>query len=92
MTLLHHAVYDDNMDTVKLMKENLPFFDEVVNDNDNEEGWTPLLFSVKNANLQIAKLLVESGASTNLSKSSGDTILHYAASNNDLHMLDYVVK
>ena len=53
LTLLHHAVYDDNMETVKLMKENLPYFEEVVNENDNEEGWTPLLFSVKNANLQM---------------------------------------
>ena len=80
------------MDTVKLMKQNLPYFEEVVNENDNEEGWTPLLFSVKNANLQMTQFLVESGAQTNVAKGSGDTILHYAASNNDLRMLDYVVK
>ena len=92
LTLLHHAVYDDSMDTVELMKKNLPYFNEIVDSNDNEEGWTPLLFSVKNANHQMTKLLVESGASTNLSTNSGDTVFHYAAANNDLHMLDYIVK
>jgi len=40
----------------------------------------------------MVKALVESGASLLKPKKDGITILHIAASQNDIHMLDYALK
>ena len=60
------------MPALEMMKEELPYFDRIVDsDGGNKEGWTPLLFSAQSRNLQIAKFLIDNGASTLTSKEHG---------------------
>ena len=35
-TLLHHAVFDDNYEAVKAIKEELPFFKDIMDNNEVE--------------------------------------------------------
>lgn len=42
--------------------------------------------------MTVVKLLVENGAEILKPKADGMTVLHVAASQNDIHMLDYAVK
>ena len=92
MTLLHHAAFEENVEVVQLLRNQLSFFEEVVDENGNEEGWTPLTFSAQVANLEIAQILIESGAQPHQGKTNGTTALHYAAGNNDLLMIDYLLQ
>lgn len=94
VNILHAAATADNFDAMNSLSA-LPFFSEVVNDGDNEVGWTPLLCACVNSHkqdLRMIKLLVESGASLLKSKKDGLTSVHFAASNNDIHFLDYIME
>jgi ankyrin repeat protein len=42
--------------------------------------------------MTVVKLLVENGAQLLKPKADGMTVLHVAASSNDIHMLDYSLK
>lgn len=42
--------------------------------------------------MTVVKLLVENGAEILKPKADGMTVLHVAASQNDIHMLDYAIK
>lgn len=42
--------------------------------------------------MTIVKMLVDSGASIMKAKGDGMTVLHVAASSNDIHLLDYAIK
>ena len=72
----------------------LPYFNEVVND-EGEAGWTPLLTACSKSNktdLRVIKLLVENGADVlKAKKTDGLAPIHFAASNNDVHFLDYIL-
>ena len=61
--LLHHAVVDENYEVVKAMRDDLPYFSEIVDFNEVDQEWTPLTLSYQVCNLPIAKLLIEAGAS-----------------------------
>ena len=43
MSFLHHAVKDENEQVVKMIKEELSFFKEIVDDDSNEDATTPLI-------------------------------------------------
>jgi hypothetical protein len=45
MTLLHRAAYDSNAEVIDLLINEINYIDQVVNENDNKAGWTPLLLS-----------------------------------------------
>ena len=94
INLLHHVATHDNFDALAALCA-LPYFQEVVNDDTNEAGWTPLLTaSAKSAksDLRLIKLLVENGASLHKAKrDDGLAPVHFAASNNDIHLLDYIL-
>jgi len=51
-----------------------------------------LLWAATRKDLSVVKLLVNNGASILKPKSDGMTIMHIAASQNDIHMLDYAIK
>ena len=94
INILHHIATEDNYDALVSLCA-LPYFKDVVNDDTNEEGWTPLLTACAKSNksdLKLIKLLVESGAGLSKPK-RGDGLLpiHFAASNNDVHLLDYIL-
>ena len=42
INILHHCAVHDNYDALAALSA-LPYFAEVINDDQNEEGWTPLL-------------------------------------------------
>lgn len=42
MSFLHHAVKDQNEQVIKMLKDELMYFDQIVDDNTNEDEITPL--------------------------------------------------
>jgi len=61
MTLLHHVSFDGNLEVLKLMR-NLPYFKEVVDSDNNEVGWTPVLWAAARGEVEILQELVDGGA------------------------------
>ena len=94
INILHHCAVQDNYDALVALCA-LPFFEQVVNDDSNESGWTPLLTACAQSNksdLRLIKLLVENGANLmKAKKDDGLVSIHFAASNNDVHLLDYIL-
>lgn len=91
MTLLHHVAFDGNLEALEMLK-SLPYYKEIVDTDNNDQGWTPLLWAASNCDLNMIKALIESGAQPLKPKRDGATILHIGACTNDLRMLDYVYK
>jgi ankyrin repeat protein len=91
MTLLHHVAFAGNLEAIHEIAK-LPYFGEVVDENANEEGWTPLLWAATKKHMAVARVLVEEGGANVLKpKADGMTPLHVAASQNDIHFLDFVL-
>ena len=65
INILHHCVMEDNFDAMNSLSA-LPYIRQVINDNSNEDGWTPLLSACARqeivTNMDMVKLLVEHGA------------------------------
>ena len=40
------------------MKSSLPYFSEIVDDNSNEDCWTPLMWATFKSNMEISKKLI----------------------------------
>ena len=94
ISLVHHCAISGNFEALKALS-TLPYFGEVINDNSNEAGWTPLLSACaaqeSRTDMRLVKLLVENGADVLKAKEDdGLAPIHFAASNNDLHLLDYI--
>ena len=68
INILHHCVMEDNYDAMASLT-TLPYFNQVINDNSNEDGWTPLLSACARqeivTNMDMVKLLVSHGADLN---------------------------
>ena len=70
---LHEAAKTDKIDKVrKLLKEGNP-----VNALDSRFGLTPLHFAVRNGRVEVARLLIESGASLTQPSAQGITPLDW---------------
>lgn len=91
MTLLHHAAFDGNTEVLKMMR-NLPYYKEVVDSDNNEIGWTPVLWATARGELEALEELVKSGAQILKPRKDGVTTLHLAACTNDVHVLNYILK
>jgi ankyrin repeat protein len=72
-SLLHYAVYYNQIDAVKFLSEK----GANVNITD-AQGYTPLLFALEYNNKDIINVLVDSGANMNILNNRGDTPLSYA--------------
>ena len=94
INIVHHCTISGNFEALKALS-TLPYFGYVINDNSNEAGWTPLLSACaaqeSSSDMRLVKLLVENGADILMAKlDDGLAPIHFAASNNDLHLLDYI--
>ena len=72
----------------------LPYFRKIVNDDTNEQGWSPLMWSVsqRKADLRIVKLMYDNGCELlQRKRDDGLNALHVAASTNDVQLLDFIV-
>ena len=90
LNLLHRACFDSNFEVVKMMSDEIDYFQDIVDDGSNEEGWTALLWAAQRSNIEIAQELLANGASIYHPKKDGMTALHMAASNNDIHFMDLI--
>ena len=57
-----------------------------------KDGWTPLHCSAQAGHLQVVKLLVESGASTLAETTNGRIPLWFAASENKLKVVTFLIQ
>ena len=94
INLVHHCTISGNLEALKALS-TLPYFGYVINDDSNEAGWTPLLSACaaqeSRTDMRMVKLLVENGADLLMAKrDDGLAPIHFAASNNDLHLLEYI--
>ena len=92
LNILHRACFDSNFDLVKMMSDEIEYFQDIVDDQSNEEGWTALLWAAQRSNIEIAQELIANGATIYQPKKDGMTALHMAASNNDIHLIDLLLK
>lgn len=72
----------------------LPFFGEIVNDDTNELGISPLLWSALNGqqNLDTVMLLMRHGLDLmQVNKMDGMSIMHICSASNDVPMLGLVL-
>lgn len=53
-SLLHHAVFDENYPAIELMRNQLKYFRDIIDEPNDESGWTPLTLAGSQANLPIA--------------------------------------
>lgn len=90
MTIIHHAAYSGNLECIDYLQE-LPYFDQIINDSTNVYEWTPVLWAVNKKHFEMVKKLIRLGANPLKPKKDGITGLHIAATNNDVHILDYLL-
>ena len=45
LNLLQKAIIDERLPMVQMMISELEYFPQIVDDNENEEGWTPLIWA-----------------------------------------------
>ena len=60
--------------------------------SDNEKGQSALTLAAQGKSLNIAKLLIRHGAMLHHQDGAGYGLMHYAAMNNDVRMLDYALR
>lgn len=89
INLLHSAAMN-NASSVAMVKYVLDLgFD--INDKDNN-GWTPLCYASRySENVEIIKLLLESGADVKTVAIDGKSLLHLVAFNSELSVVRYVL-
>jgi ankyrin repeat protein len=76
-----------------LIEEKLgpEIFSQLINDQSNEQLWSPLLLATAQKDFELAKYLIDKGARVMQPMSSDVTMLHLAASNGDVRLLDYAL-
>ena len=63
LNLLHIAIQDKNVGVVRLMKEKLPCFEDIVNEvTDDEKKVPPLVMAAEQSSIELVKVLYDSGA------------------------------
>ena len=72
------------------MKE-IEYFDRMINETNNEEAWSPLLWAAHSSNPELIKFLLENNAKVGYSKKDGTMALHIAASSKDPRALDVLL-
>lgn len=83
---------EDNLEAMEAIAV-LPYFKQVVDDEYGEQGWTPILAAASQpatTEHKCIKFLTEYGANLfHKSRAHGNTVLHIAAGNNQIQLLDY---
>ncbi|CAI2374403.1 unnamed protein product [Moneuplotes crassus] len=91
MSILHDAAYKGDFECIDVLKE-LPYFEEIINDNTNVHEWTPLLWATAKNNFGMVKKLYKLGGNMIKPKKDGLTCLHISATNNNVHILNYLLE
>jgi ankyrin repeat protein len=90
--LLVELAINDDFEALEALSV-LPFFKQLVNDETSEQGWTPVLAASahpKSIEHRSLKFLVENGADLfHVKKLDGNTALHLACGNNQIHIIDF---
>lgn len=89
-TILHLSVLNQNIEILKyILDEHL--YDDI--DFNNIDGISPLMLAgVYAPKYEFLRLLINKKASYKKSDNDGNTVLHYASVNNQLEIINYVIK
>jgi ankyrin repeat protein len=85
---------EDNLEALQALAV-LPFFKQLLNDKHGDDGWTAVLIAAaqpKNIEHRSLKFLVEQGADLFQTKADGCSVLHLAAGNGQIHLVDYFLQ
>ena len=70
--LLHVSIRDNNLPVIEALQSKLDYFPDIVNEpTSNEKQTPPLVMAAEEGNLNIAKILFDSGASPSAGDSDG---------------------
>jgi ankyrin repeat protein len=86
-SLLHLAAHGGDLEILKTLFEHLPQVDLV-----DLDGWTPLAFATRNAQLAAVELLIEKGASIEHRNLEGTSALHLAGASYDPRLIQHFVR
>ena len=87
VTVLHYAVFMNDLERVKLLIEK----GADVNVRDNSDI-TPLIVAADNNNFELVKFFVENGAEVNVQDEDGFTAVFYAALHGNLEMVQCLIE
>ena len=97
-TPLHYSVYKNNYELTTLIieeaKKGLGLSSHKISNfinEKNDEGYTALLYSVKNGNFEIYKYLKKLGAKVEITTNLGKNALHISAETNNTNMLIFLL-
>jgi ankyrin repeat protein len=91
LNLLHHASADNSLLTIELMREELSFYKELIN-YQQQDGVTPLYLASQTGHIDVVKLLSSHGADPTIKKLNGLTPIHMASARGDARMLDVLLR
>lgn len=86
---IHHAAYGNEYDVIEILSSG-----QVKSDINavNYRRQTALHIAINKAHIEVARLLIELGADTNLQDADGDTPLHDAISKRSEEIVDMLLK
>ena len=94
-TILHKSCFDDYIDItiiiIKELKKRLGSSSLLTNfiNEKNDEGLTALHFTAFNGNIELSKILIKNGASTEILTNLGKNIIHLSAEGNQPSSMIY---
>ena len=91
-SFLHQAITDNNKDIIELILDQ-KYSKDIINDDNNLLGLTPIHLVAISDNLELFKYFEEKGADLNLlTKLENLHLMHLTAHNGSLRILDYIFK
>jgi ankyrin repeat protein len=98
VTLVSYAAYQDNIDMVKLLlkddvADDVDDIDDILDDQDDYKYNQPLIFAVRNENLEMIKLLIDAGADVDAEDRDGKrSALGIAVDMESIPMVELLLK
>lgn len=92
MPLIMSLVLEDDFEALQAFAV-VPFFKQLINDESEGDGWTPVLAAAahpKDISHRSLKFMVEHGADLfHKKRGDGNSVLHLASGNGQIHLIDY---
>lgn len=90
MTALHLAAKSNNLEACQLLLRASVFNKDYINMGD-DGGWTPLIWACEHGHLNVAKYLINHGASPHARDVEQNVALHWAAFSNSSHIIEVLL-
>ena len=90
-TILHLAGKDQNLEALDHLRK-LPYLEKVINYQTPKQQYNPIMKATQERKFDSVKMLFEMGSNPLLQNSEGINCIHIAAANNDVQVLNFLLK